>query len=332
MLTVPLDCLPSSAHDRHGLLRTYFCDKDAEAVRTPQGWNLRLYWPDGAERHVDPHLDRGLSWWGEGVDRSSMAFAQRRSGRVLTCLYDTLTLHSWSQWLAHRNGVIPPDLVILHVDDHRDLGSPRLFKAAGALRDGITGGAVDMASPDQVECAIESGAIGMGSFLTPFLHTAPTSEVRHLCQPPKVKTTRDNTFTLTTEVDTLLQRGAARPAIRLDAAPGQTGPGTYRMTCDIYDWLAGIGSGPILLHIDMDYFNNRYDGDSHWQERKVALDCPLESVLLKIDEMANALRTLDISGRIEDMVVAYSPGFFPAEFWSAADVRLRSGMPALYDR
>ncbi len=29
-------------------------------------------------------------------------------------------------------------------------------------------------------------------------------------------------------------------------------------------WSNDLGPGPILVHIDMDYFNNRYDGDSDW--------------------------------------------------------------------
>ncbi len=56
----------------------------------------------------------------------------------------------------------------------------------------------------------------------------------------------------------------------------------------------------------------------------------LEDVLLKIDDVTAALTRSDLLARVDDVVVAYSPGFFPAEFWSAADAQLRLGMPTLY--
>ena len=326
-MIIPRDQLPTDRHARHSVLRAYFCDKDVEAVEVAEGWRLDFYWPGDAERHVDPQLGTGLAWWGADVGRSSMAFAQRREGRVLTCLYDTITLLSWSEWLARQNAP-PTDLVILHVDDHRDLGTPRLFTRNGALVDGITGEPVALAKPSEVTRAIESGALGMGSFLTPFLHMLPRTEVRHLCQPPKVTGTTDTVFILTKEADTLLKPGAERPAVRLEPGKVSCGPGTYRITNRVHDWLANLGNGPILLHIDMDYFNNRYDGDSEWKGRQAVLDASLDTVLSKIDELADALER--VSGRIEDAVVAYSPGFFPAELWAAADSRLHAMLPELY--
>ncbi len=313
------------------MLRDYFCDKDAQAVQTQEGWSLTLQWPDGADRHVDPQLPQGLAWWGDAVARSTMVLAQRRAGRVLTCLYDTLTLHSWSRWLARRSGNPLTEPVILHVDDHRDLASPRLFVNGSGLLDPLTGNSVDIAEPQSTERAIASGAIGMGSFLTPFLHAVPGAEVRHLCQPPKIVGTIDHKISLVTEADTLLQPGARRPAVRLEIGD-RSGPGCYRITPNVGAWLDGIGLGPILLHIDMDYFNNRYDGDSRWTDRQDVLDPPLTVILDKIDEMTSALRSSACYGRIEDVVVAYSPGFFPAEFWREADARLRSGLDALYAR
>src|SRR3546814_17637831 len=91
MLRVPLDRLPVAPLERHAALRSYFCDKDAEALDDGSGWSLELSWPDGHERHVDPRLDEGLAWWGEGVTRSSMAMTSRRDGRILSALYDTWT-------------------------------------------------------------------------------------------------------------------------------------------------------------------------------------------------------------------------------------------------
>lgn len=315
---------------RHAALRDYFCDKDAEALSEPESWALRLAWPDGDDRHVDPLLDEGLAWWGNGITRPTMATARRRSGRILSALYDTWTLHSWSEWISSRGPQSTGNPVVLHVDDHRDLASPRLFLEDGQWRDPITGANCNLSQPDSVQMAIESGALGMGSFLTPFLHSFPKTEVRHLCQPPKVTATSDFRIELTAQPDNLLDPGQSRPAIELAKAQGETGPGYYRMTPDTNAWLDGLGSGPVLLHIDMDYFNNRFDGDTDWQSRPNLFDPPLDRILSKIDEVVDALRRTSVGTRIEDIVIAYSPGFFPAEFWRPAEHRLRPALEKLY--
>jgi hypothetical protein len=330
MLVIPFERLPQSPIERHSALRNYFCDKDAEVTRSRAGWELSLHWSGGTARYVDPRLDEGLAWWGEGVQRQTMPFARRRSGRILSVLFDTWTLHSWSEWLARTDTCRDDQIVILHVDDHRDLGAPRLFVEGRHWRDPIANAPCDLLQSETVKAAIGSGAIGMGSFLTPFLHNFPNSDVRHLCQPPKAPITRDFRIEFDFEPDTILQPEAVRPAVRLKTAEG-TGPGRYRITPDPNAWLENIGPGPILLHIDMDYLNNRYDGDSDWRDRKDRLDPPLESVLARIDDMILALRKSGAAPRIQDIVIAYSPGFFPAEFWQAAAVRLCPALETLYD-
>lgn len=326
MIVLPADRLPSSPAERHARLRDYFCDKDALAEKTPLGWALSLAWSDDVARHVDPQLDAGLQWWGSGVPRAGMASSMRRSGRILSALYDTWTLHSWSEWLCGQDAASADSVVILHVDDHRDLGSPRLFRGTDGLWDPLGQAPFRLDDPVTVRSAIESGAVGMGSFMTPFLHAHPSAEVRHLCQPPKADRTADHRVKLSDERDTLLDRSAMRPAIRLVEHAGAIGSGCYRLTPDLTDWLAELGPGPILLHIDMDYFNNRYDGDSDWSARPQALDPPLAAIMARIDELVRALAQAGLGPRIEDIVIAYSPGFFPAEFWRPAAERL---IPAL---
>lgn len=332
MISIPHDRLPSTAGERHAALRTYFCDKDARAEPTADGWNLTLDWPDGHDRHVDPLLQQGLDWWGDAVEPGTMGMSRRRAGRILSALYDTWTLHSWSEWLASKPRSAVEEVVILHVDDHKDLAPPRIFTTAQGMRDALTGSPVELFEPDSVRNAICSGAVGMGSFLTPFLHAIPSAQVRQLCQPPKATRTLDHRIELTAEKDTLLEPEALRPAVRLVPHSGAMGRGCYRITPHVGAWLDDLGSGPILLHIDMDYFNNRYDGDSDWPTRANAHDHALEVVLSKIDELTAALQLSGIGSRIDDVVVAYSPGFFPAELWAAAEARLRPGLEQLHER
>jgi hypothetical protein len=325
MLRIPLERLSSDPAVQHAELRNYFCDKDATAKRTEGHWTLTLAWPGGQERHVDPRLDEGLKWWGDDVMLTTMALANRREGRVLRALYDTWTLQSWSEWLARQPHPLPHPPTILHIDDHFDLAPPRLFVEADKFVDAITGAPVNLREPASVNGALNSGALGMGSFLTPFLYTLRSPRVRHLRQPPRTNATIDYEICFTTEPDTLLRPGSFRPAIHLKA----TAAGIYRITHCVADWLHGIADGPVLLHIDMDYFNNRYDGDGDWRGRRDKLDPELGDQLLKIDELVDAIKTAGIGPRIADIVIAFSPGFFPAEFWGETNERLRAGLEQL---
>ena len=328
-LRIPADRLPEGDAERHSRLRDYFCDKDADVVRIDDTWELSLIWPGGEERHVDPALGVGLSLWG-GIERKQMAMARRRSGRVLRALYDTWTLHSWSEWFSKAAPKVGDPLTILHVDDHRDLGAPRLFQRDNQLFDPITNRPFDVRRPETVKSALDSGAVGMGSFMTPVLHSFPRADVRQLTQATKVRSTTDHEVVLTEMSDDLLEPGALRPATALRQTAGGVGPGRYRITDDPVRWLEEIGPGPILLHVDMDYFNNRYDGDGDWRDRPEVLDPPLDRILVEIDRVTAALRSAGLVSRIEDAVIAFSPGFFPAELWDDADRRLEQGLEELY--
>lgn len=328
-LRVASGLLPEHPHARHGRLRAYFCDKDATATRADGQWHLDLAWPDDPERHVDGQIRQHLAPW-EGIGLAGMSTARRRTGRVLTSLYDTWSLLTWSEWVARTCPSREQRITILHLDDHQDLMSPRLVIDGDRLTDMITGEGFDVRDPLSVRAACDSGAVGMGSFLTPFLLAFPNSDVRQLGQPPKLSQTEDRSFAASVCIDDLLRPGAERPAIALSRAEG-TGPGRYRATNDLGDWLADIGDGPVLLHVDMDYFNNRYDGDGDWIDKMRKLDPPIATVLKHIDEVTSAIRDAGLVGRIEDAAVAFSPGFFPAEMWAPAEAHLRSGLSELYE-
>lgn len=327
MLQIPRERLPEDQRARHARLRDYFCDRDADAVADGDEWRLNMHWPADPYRHVDPALADNLAPWDCGL--GGMAQAVRRQGRVTTALYDTWTLVSWSQWAASSGFDRTAPLTILHVDDHRDLMSPRLFLREGGWIDPIGGGAVRVEDPSSVQRAMESGAVGMGSFLTPFLHAFPQAEVRHLCQPPKARSTTDYRFEAGTVVDDLLEPGALRPSITLVTEEG-TGPGRYRLTPDRDHWLQDLAVGPVLLHLDMDYFNNRYDGDGDWSDRPVLLDPDRGAVMAEIRAVAGALSDRGLLAEVADAVVAYSPGFFPSELWDEAEHTLRDNLGELY--
>ena len=321
-MRVARERLPQDRAEWHGFLRDYFCDKDAIASEFNGDIHLSLQWPSDPDRHVDPRLGAGLKWWGEGVTLGSMWSARRRDDRVLTSLYDTWTLLSWSEWLTRVTPETASAGVILHVGDHRDMGSPRLLVRGSSLVDAITEDEVSVMDPISVQRAIESGAIGMGSFMTPFLREFPNALVRHLCQPPKMQVDVEKRLGVSRTRDTLLNPDADRISVEL--AANAVGGGVYVGTSDVGVWSQDIQGRPALVHIDMDYFNNRYDGDSAWQLRTSRLDPDLPTMLSKVDEIIDALAAS--RAVIEDVAIAYSPGFFPAEYWQPVDRHLRAGL------
>lgn len=325
-LTVPLSSLSADLHQRHAQLRDYFCDKDARATCIDGRWALDLSWSDDPYRYVDPRLDEGLAWWDADIQCQDMAPARKRRGRLLLALNDTWTLESWSEWLARTPQ--HDDIVVLHVDDHKDLDAPRLFNRPDGWFDPIGCRPVDLREPRSVTDAIMSGALGMGSFLTPFLHRHPDTEVRHLCQGPKCTRTVDSQIILESVADALLDPSALRPAISLIADDKGAGRGRYRFTHDLDSWLEGLAktSAPILFHVDMDYFCNRYDGDSDHIEYPGPLNDALPQILNRINGLTDALHRHGLVERIVDIVVAFSPGFFPAEFWAESCDRLLIGL------
>jgi hypothetical protein len=104
------------------------------------------------------------------------------------------------------------------------------------------------------------------------------------------------------------------------------------VTDDIGRWLDDLPDGPVLIHIDMDYFNNRFDGDSDRVEHDHKYEQPLPRILERIDEVFEALDRRGVAERVADMAVGISPGFFPAEFWAPSVGRIEQHVNGLISR
>jgi hypothetical protein len=315
--SIPVGLLPEEPALRDQALTQYFAERIPNSVLDGDGgWQVSLDVPPTADFYIDPALDRGLTWWGCTV--ADIPFAYRTMQGIFVSLSDAWTLLSASRWLADQASS-PVHLTIIHLDDHDDLMCPRLAAHENRFADLLTGHPVDMRDPTSVEAAINSGAIGMGSFLVPLLHTLPFIDIRHLCDTNYARERTDRYWLVRTyEVDKLLDPRSRRPSVRLDpivdppTIPDQT-VGTYQVRHDEIALLADLGEGPILLHIDLDFFNNRFDGDSDWLGNSHRHDPTKDQVMRRVDEILDALTPL--RHRIVDVAIGISPGFFPAELW-----------------
>lgn len=315
---VAKDHLPEDSEARYEALHRYFCELQATAVDVGAAWDVTLRRPGRVDAYVDPGLAEGLAWYARRVgpvDVPGIALAVHRSQSFQLSLYDSWTLWSWSLWLSDRS-LSDLDVTVLHVDDHDDLMTPRLLNRHGAVIDALTGEPVRLSEPPSVEAAIRSGAVGIGSFMAPFLRSARRVDVRHLCAT-SYSVDRPGTYRIASmDVDDmLLHRGDVRPGVRLECAPpGEDPDRRYSVTDDLSTWVRDLRPGPVLLHVDMDYFNNRFNWSSDWEDGE-RHDPSLPDTLVRIEHVVHALQRPDLHSRIEDVAIALSPGFFPAELW-----------------
>lgn len=323
-VVIPADRLPASEAERDAVLQHYFAEWVPHAE--PFGdsaWRVELRPPPRASYYVDPRLNEGLAWWAGFAGRTpirDILTSRKRVRGVQVSLSDAWCGFAWSTFLSRHGADPSAPITVLHVDDHQDLMSPRIARVGnGSFVDLITGSPVVVEKPSTVRSAVESGAIGMGSFVVPFVSSRRAVHVRHLRMPSgRAHPPGSYRLVLVDEPDTLIDPAAARPAVAV-LAPGERMPssgteaGSYRLQESLDGWVDDLPDGPVLLHIDCDYFNNRYDADSEWRSHHRTHDPSSASVATAVDALCDALEpALPV---VSDVTVALSPGFFPAELW-----------------
>jgi len=320
---VPAERLPDDQRARDPILQEYVVDRVPDAVRDGDMWAIRLRPPPRSDYYVDPRLRDGLAWWSKFARPTlirDIPYAVRRRSGVQVSLSDAWTIASWSRRLSTYGTGRSQSVMILHVDDHEDLMSPRLVVRDSTLVDLISCEPVQIDRPATVDAALKSGAIGMGSFIAPMLAAGRQVHIRHLRMPTgRPQPPGHYRLVLAHEPDTLLSPREPRLAARVlgpntRLGHGQITVGSYTLTETLSGWLDDLPADTLmLLHVDCDYFNNRYDGDSDWRSHSRIHDPSATQVQLSVKELCEALRSL--AGRVDDVTIALSPGFFPAEYW-----------------
>lgn len=328
VFTIPRDRLPADTVHRRQVLTDYFPDFLASDQETERGYEVRLQWPDYEAFFVDPLITQHIGWWRAKARLGELRKEVCWSGTGQLALDDAWTLFGWSRWLSQKYSALAPpsEVVVIHVDDHQDMMCPLIVRSEQGWTDLLTGDKFSIFEPPKVRKAILSGSIGIGSFFTVLLHELPWVHIRHLKQSKgAAEDGREWIILKGSEMDTILQPGQQRPRINRELAnsrpirsPHKVPCGSYRCSRDYSRCLADLPMCPVLLHIDMDYFNNRYDRDSDWQDRPNKHDPSQEHILQEIDALFDALAEYGIWQRVENVTVALSPGFFPSEFWQVS--------------
>src|SRR5260221_198120 len=138
---------------------------------------------------LDPHLTNVVNSMACGWSVEDLPRLMYCNDSGIVAFDDSWTLFAWSLWWTHRHQADPSlEVVVLHADDHRDLVSPLLVKVERWLESGderwidlLTGRQVSLDDAESVALAILSGAIGIGTFMVPLIHSLRRVEIRHLC-------------------------------------------------------------------------------------------------------------------------------------------------------
>ncbi len=313
--------LPKKEDDLLQFLVDYFPGKDIRIVEQDDNYiDVSLSNHGSSDYYIDPNILEGLQWWDQSILIEEIPNQFRNLVKYQLSLNDNWTIYSWSLWLEQRflENDIPNEIIILHIDDHTDCMSPLLFKEGNVFINPFNNEEVNLFNPTTVKQAIENGVISIGSFMTLFMHSMPRIQFRHLMPKHRLSNAhvsgKVNREFLS---DNTIPPYQERPLLSFSPSGGIKSNVEYSVFTEIDDFLKDISdTAAILLHVDMDYFNNRFDGDSDWRSHAFNHDPSAELVYKNIEQVFSAIEKSNIAKRIENYTVALSPGFFPAEFWN----------------
>jgi len=311
ILFLPFGALPTDDTARARQLRDYFPDKRPLSRQSDSKWEIHLPWPRIEQLRKDPCIKTALPTLFGETSRCPPGMMKTTLGKIALTASDSWTLLAWSHYLSNCDRAFP--LFIIHVDAHSDLMAPIVETRDSGFTDLITGEKVRLCEPCSVEAAIHSGAIGIGSFLVPFLWEQDCDTLVHLCTPSFQPQTRGwGALERATVSDTLLKPGALRPAVRRTTTGGLC---KHLITESLENVRLDIHDRRILLHIDLDFFNNRYNGDSHWFEVADRHDPDERTMRAAVESFTRDLRAAGVEA-LDHIVISCSPEFCPAEHWS----------------
>ena len=229
------------------------------------------------------------------------------------CLSDAWVPYAWSKYLNEFQS--PDKLTIIHVDDHSDLMAPFIVRNDKGYIDMITKRQICWNDPSSVKNAVYSGAITIGSMLTPIVMSASHVNVIHLKQNAKTSIKR---LIKTSIEDNLLIPGSKRLSVNHDALYDSQTQDFYLLTSEhglIQNHIREDST--VALHIDMDYFNNRYNASTSWRTDGVSFNPSFSVQKTEIEKLCLELGSINAKHRIACIYIGISPSFYPSEFWKS---------------
>lgn len=115
--------------------------------------------------------------------------------------------------------------------------------------------------------------------------------------------------------DNLLQDTYNRISVLTDEA--ECSAGRYYLTSEWRDVISRLDKEkPCLLHIDMDYFNNRYNASTSWMENQHRHDPSFAEQMEMMNKLFTGIKKVMKLVEIKYVMIGISPSFYPVEYWS----------------
>ncbi len=232
------------------------------------------------------------------------------------CLSECWMPYAWSV-IRNRENFDIKNLTVIHIDDHSDLMSPLISYNGAWHTDLLTQKTVQISNPESIKAAIKSGAITIGSMLTPIISSVEKVSVLHLKQNIIKKKEFEMRFRSVPDI-TFYKKTHRFSIDYLPIYTNLKSNNIYVKTSEIVDLFKFIDkNSKILLHIDMDYFNNRFNGSTSWEHERQFLHNPNIDVQKKVMSMlCKKLGDLNKTHHIDYIFIGVSPSFYPVEFWN----------------
>ncbi len=272
------------------------------------GSSVRLLGPDMSYHAVDPYLAKVLPSFKENMGLDDILFFKSQG-----TLYDLCFEDSWSGYfIAEQLCKLgsEKDLVLIHLDDHMDMMPTLLVRSEEGLTDPATGRLFDPAASKDWDTAISSGCVSIGNFITPLYYSGHNIHVRHL------NNTNDSSYQL---------RDVKRQSVCYELIPNKQFAaicktdsecrdkvGSYLEGSSPEQVLKSIPQGCVIIHIDLDYFINDFNGNPRTGNYVPDPDMVI-TARHKINQFFDTLCRL--APLVDRWIIATSPGFCSAYHW-----------------
>jgi hypothetical protein len=278
-----------------------------EVVRDERAF--RILGPAVPYHAIDPFLADGLTHLRKDLRIEHAQSYHTQTAAFYLCLEDSWSGYFVAEWL--RTSPTAGDIVFIHLDHHTDMMPSLLERHVHCLVDPTDGRAFDARSSADWQKGIESGSIGIGSFVTTLFYLPNRLHVRHI---NNYLTSDYTSYSVTRSTRSHLEiPNRTFAAIRKTRGHPSDVVGTYRGGRDPVKVLAAIPPGRIVVHIDLDYLINDFDGnpcDRGWSPAPNAR----ELASRKLDAFFDALLAIPL--HVDRWIVATSPGFCSACHWA----------------
>ena len=269
---------------------------------------IRLLGPDMYYHALDPSLTPVLARFDPPLTVHDI-LAYHAAGD----LFDLCFEDSWSGWAIAehlRHSPKEEDLVLIHLDDHRDAMSTLLeCSEDGGLIEPSTRQRFDPEMPEAWETAIAYGSVGIGSFITPFYFGGRRTHVRHL---NNAGTSGHQCSVISKPCSFELIPGRRFAAVQFAAMNEAANSGSYVVSSHCDELLEALPRGRVIVHVDLDFLINDFNGNAR-EGAIVPCAAFAQAARHKIDHFFQALHARRV--KVDSWIIATSPGFCSALHW-----------------